>query len=134
MSSRILMLFALLLAALPAHAEFAKYFEDDELVAYLDANTIRREGAMVRMWGLDDYKKPQTDLESKKPYRSVRAHWVFDCSKRLSDVVAAFYHAGAMGEGDVVDSGAPTERSWDKVAPGSVGELMYKVACQTRKK
>lgn len=134
MGSRTLLLVALLFAALPVQAEFAKYFEDEELVAYLDANTIRREGAMVRMWGLDDYKKPQNDLENKKPYRSVRAHWVFDCSKRLSDVVAAFYHADAMGEGDVVDSGAPTERSWDKVAPGSVGELMYKVACQARKK
>lgn len=134
MGRQTLFFLMLLLVALPARAEFAKYFEDDELVAYLDANTIRREGAMVRIWALDDYKKPQTDLEHKKPYRSVRAHWVFDCSKRLSDVVAAFYHADAMGEGDVVESGAPAERSWDKVAPGSVGELMYKVACQARKK
>lgn len=115
--------------ALAAHAEFTKYFEDDETVAYLDRDSISRSGREARLWTIDDYRKPQNDLEGKKPFLSVKSQWIFDCTKRLSDVLIAFYYAEPMARGDEVYSGAADQRSWDKVAPGSVGELAFKAAC-----
>ena len=41
-----------------AHADFAQYHEDDEMVSYLDASTIARAGSEARMWTIDDYRKP----------------------------------------------------------------------------
>lgn len=118
----------LLLAALNAQAEFTQYHEDDEMQSYLDAAGITRTGREVRMWTIDDYRKPQTDI-GDKPYRSVRSHWTFDCAKRLSDVLTAFYYAEPMAQGATVHFGSPTARQWDKVVPGTVGELTFKVAC-----
>lgn len=118
----------LLLATLNVQAEFTQYHEDDEMQSYMDAAGITRAGREVRMWTIDDYRKPQTDI-GDKPYRSVRSHWTFDCAKRMSDVLTVFYYAEPMAQGASVLSGSPGERQWDKVVPGTVGELTFKVAC-----
>ena len=118
----------LLLAAMSAQAEFVKYHEDDEMVSYLDATTITRSGREVRMWTIDDYRQTQTDIPNK-PYRSVKSHWIFDCAKRVSDVMTALYYIDGMAQGESIHSGSVAERQWDKVTPGTVGELAFKVAC-----
>ncbi len=118
----------LLLAAMNARAEFTKYHEDDELVAYLDATSITRTGREVRMWTVDDYRKTQMDIPNK-PYRSVKSHWTFDCGKRLSDVMMAQYYMEGMAQGESIHAGAVEQRQWDKVTPGTVGELAFNVAC-----
>ena len=122
----------LLLPALSAQAEFTKYHEDAEVVSYLDAVSITRAGREVRMWIIDDYRKPQTDIEGKT-YLSMKSQWTYDCAKRLSDVMMAFYYAEAMARGAEVHSGAVSERQWDKIIPGSVGEEAFKAACRGRK-
>jgi len=118
----------LFLAALHAQADFVKYHEDDEMVSYLDKDTITRAGREVHMWTIDDYRQTQTDIPNK-PYRSVKSHWTFDCAKRLSDVMAALYYMDGMAQGESIHSGAVAERQWDKVTTGTVGELAFRVAC-----
>lgn len=118
----------LLLTALNAHADFVKYHEDDEMVSYLDATSVTRAGREVRMWTIDDYKQIQTDIPNK-PYRSVKSHWTFDCAKRVSDVMTALYYMEGMAQGESIHSGAVAERQWDKITPGTVGELTFRVAC-----
>ena len=103
----------LLLAAMNAQADFVKYHEDDEMVSYLDRESLTRAGREARMWTIDDYRKPQNDLEGKKPFLSVKSHWVFDCAKRMSDVLMAFYYAEGMAQGEEVHSGALEQRQWD---------------------
>ena len=126
---RLIAAIVLMSIALAAQAGFTRYFEDDELVAYLDRDSVSRSGREARLWTIDDYRKPQNDLEGKKPFLSVKSQWIFDCTKRLSDVLIAFYHAEPMAQGAEVHSGAADQRSWDKVEPGSVGELAFKTAC-----
>jgi hypothetical protein len=118
----------LLLTALNAQADFVKYHEDDEMVSYLDTTSITRAGREVRMWTIDDYKQTQTDIPNK-PYRSVKSLWTFDCAKRISDVMTAQYYIEAMAQGESIDSGAAVERQWDKITPGTIGELAFKAAC-----
>jgi hypothetical protein len=118
----------LLLAALNAQADFVKYHEDDETVSYMDTTSITRAGREVRMWTIDDYRQTQTDIPNK-PYRSVKSHWTFDCAKRVSDVMTAQYYIEGMAQGEAIHSGAVTERQWDKITPGSVGELAFRAAC-----
>lgn len=120
----------LLLAVLNAHADFLKYHEDDEMVSYMDATSVTRSGREARMWTIDDYRKPQLDFEGRKPFLSVKSLWIFDCEKRMSDVLMAFYHAETMARGEEVHSGALDKRQWDTVTPGSVGELAFQVACR----
>ena len=122
----------LMCVAMAAHADFTRYFEDDELTAYIARDSLTRSGNEARVWTIDDYRKPQNDIAGKKPYQSVKAQWIFDCAKRMSDVVIAFYYAEPMAQGEEVHAGAADQRSWDRVEPGSVGELVYRVACAAR--
>ncbi len=115
--------------ALNAHAEFTKYFEDDELVAYLDRSSITRSGNEARMWAIDDYRKSQNDIPGKKPHLSTKTYWIFDCAKRMSDILVSLYFSGTMAQGEEVHAGATDQRSWDKVETDSVGDLMFRVAC-----
>ncbi len=123
-----LLIAALLLTALNAQADFVKYHEDDEMVSYLDTTSITRAGRELRMWTIDDYRQTQTDIPNK-PYRSVKSHWTFDCAKRVSDVMTAQYYMEGMAQGESIHAGAVAERQWDKVTPGTVGELAFKAAC-----
>ncbi|RPJ46386.1 MAG: hypothetical protein EHM16_09595 [Betaproteobacteria bacterium] len=118
----------LLLAALNAHADFVRYHEDDEMVSYLDAASITRAGSEARMWTIDDYRQTQTDIPNK-PYRSVKSYWIFDCVKRLSDVMTALYYIEGMARGESIHAGTVELRQWDPVTPGTVGELAFKAAC-----
>ncbi len=118
----------LLLVVLNAHADFTQYHEDDEMVSYLDASSIIRAGSEARMWTVDDYRQTQTDIPNK-PYRSVKSYWIYDCAKRLSDVMTAVYYMEGMAQGESIYSGSVSDRQWDKLTPGSVGELAFKVAC-----
>lgn len=129
---RVFVLTATLVMSNPAMAEYTRYFEDDEQASYLDRQSITRAGSEARMWTIDNYRKPQTDLPGKT-FVSVKAHWVFDCAKRMSDVLVAFYHAAPMAEGQEVHAAARgANRQWDTVDAGSVGELAFNVACDIK--
>lgn len=129
---RVVVLTVTLIMSNQAMAEYTRYFEDDEQTSYLDRQSITRTGSEARMWTIDNYRKPQTDLPGKT-FTSVKAHWVFDCAKRMSDVLVAFYHAAPMAEGQEVHSAARgASRQWDTVDAGSVGELAFNVACDVK--
>jgi hypothetical protein len=132
MGVRVAVLAAALVISGQAMADYTRYFEDDEQTSYLDRNSITRAGSEARMWTIDNYRKPQTDLPGKT-FVSVKAHWVYDCAKRMSDVLVAFYHAAPMAEGQEVHAAARgANRQWDTVDAGSVGELAFNVACDVK--
>ena len=132
MGVRVAVLAAGLVICGQAMADYTRYFEDDEQTSYLDRNSISRAGSEARMWTIDNYRKPQTDLPGKT-FVSVKAHWVYDCAKRMSDVLVAFYHAAPMAEGQEVHAAARgANRQWDTVDAGSVGELAFNVACDVK--
>ena len=94
-------LWAVLLLALPAHAEWTKVpgTESDAAIVYIDLTTIKaqgQDGRERRAWFLFDYSKPD------KSVRSVRALLELNCESVAMSQVTATHFAGQMAKGKVL--------------------------------
>lgn len=116
----------LLLSATSAWAEWTYVEGTDDFDAYVDLATIRKKGNVVKTWTLREYgavKKIRGRI-----FLSTKAQEEFDCSEERFRVLYMAWFSRATGAGDVVGAFAePTK--WEPVAPGSLGEALFKIVC-----
>ena len=95
---------------------------------YIDPTTIQidQKSEVVKMWALYDFKTVQQFHQSS--YLSLKFQQEYDCTEGRSRTLAQSFLEGSMGDGDVVFADS-TERSWKPVAPGSMGESLWRLAC-----
>jgi hypothetical protein len=124
-----LLITLLVLSSGPVYAGWELTSGDDEtgLTVYVDPDTIRRKGSLVKMWQLYDYKTVQTVagdlLLSFKRYNE------YDCAEERTRMLAYTWFSGNMGSGDVVYS-TPDEQQWEPVVQGSINRALWRVACR----
>ena len=115
----------------PLYAGWVLTSGDDEtgLTVYVDPDTIRRKGDLVKMWQLYDYKTVQTvagdSLLSFKRYNE------YDCTEERTRMLAYTWFSGNMASGRVVYS-TPDEQQWEQVVPRSINHALWKVACSKK--
>ena len=125
-----LLIALMVLSSGPAYAEWvALGTSNSEMTVYVDPDSIRRKGDLVKMWHLYDFK---TALKkAPEPYLSNRGQDEFDCVDERTRKLSETYFSGNMGRGEQVYSNSEGTR-WEPVAPGSVGQVMWKVACDKK--
>jgi hypothetical protein len=115
----------LLIMSADSYAEWTRIDGNDRLSLYADKATIRRNGNLVKMWDLLDFKTAQKNV------LSVKVQSEYDCKAERSRILAVTRFSGQMGNGTVVygnnDSG-----KWLPIEPGSIGESKWKIACGKR--
>ena len=113
-----------------AKAEWLKIMtvsNSDGFIVYGDFATHHiDEKGLVKMWFLYDYKTAQKNYQV--PYRSVRIQRQYDCKEERARTLAQSLFDGNMALGNVVSDDSST-RTWGSVAPGTLGETMWKAAC-----
>jgi hypothetical protein len=102
---------------------------NDDYAAYADPSTIRREGDLVKMWSMFDYKNLQPG-PGGKPYLSTRRHFEYDCKQRRARALGASVHAVKAGNGEALIA-TDARLGWSKVAPDSADDFLLKFACRT---
>jgi hypothetical protein len=95
--------------------------------AYADRATIKRNGAMVSMSGMYDFKRQDYTPEGKGLYSTVVLR-EYDCDKRRVRLLSSIDFAGQMGTGAAVDTSTHTGR-WEDVVAGALDEAFWKIAC-----
>jgi len=96
--------------------------------SYANPSTIRRNGALVKMWDITDFKKAQVGNKSVKPYKSTKGQNEYDCEEERLRSLSSSWHSENMGRGNVVFSiHEPLE--WVAVSPDSRGRRLWSVAC-----
>jgi len=132
-----LLITLLVLSSGPAYAEWVAV-ENDYLLPglqtlYVDPDTIRREGNLVTMWQLIDFKLMQGNagmgiLGVGHRILSTKTHKQFDCAEKRFRVLAVTDFSGNMGTGIpagvYVDGG-----NWVPVEPKSINQALWEVAC-----
>ena len=114
-----------------ASADWSPVGGSDEIFsAYADPDTIQRSGARVRMAGLYDFKRGDLSPEGRVLF-STTVQREYDCAARQVRLLAHVDHAGRMGEGGAVGSGAEPGR-WEPVVADSLDEAFLRVACDAR--
>jgi len=119
----------LVLSSVPAHAEWVAIGYSESLGGYtvfVDPDTIRRNGDLVKVWALTDYTTIQTVGDSS--FLSSKAQNEFDCAEERQHELAVTWFSGNMGNGNGVWN-TSDETKWRPVAPGSVGQGVWKFAC-----
>ena len=121
---RFIFLAFLALTDTAAMAEWVEISHDKGSIQYGDPATVRRDGALVKMWERIDYKKNQIVEGSRKSYRSGSAQWEYDCKDELARML---FGAIYSKDGSTVDTYEQTD--WYPVLPDSKMQTAWKFAC-----
>jgi hypothetical protein len=128
-SIRGILSFLLLAASGALLADWTRVSPDNDIFsAYADRPSIRRQGDMVRMQGLYDFRRQDFTPGGKGLYSTVVLR-EYDCSARRVRLLSAIDFSGHMGEGTAVST-SETPRRWEDVVAGGVDELYWNVACR----
>ena len=133
-----LLLTLLALSSAPAYAEWVAvekdYLSPGRQTVYVDADTILREGDLVTMWQLIDFKWMQGNQGIAPlgfgPHRffSTKTYKQFDCAGKRLRLLAFTEFSGRMGTGMPAD-GYVDNGNWIRVEPESINHALWEVAC-----
>jgi hypothetical protein len=98
-----------------------------EQVYFATRHDSQRNGDVVSMWMRIEYKFPQSPLAHK----SALSHDDWNCKKRERSTTGVFFYTWNNLQTDKDEPEHSTEllRSWEKIAPGTVGETLLNFAC-----
>jgi hypothetical protein len=97
--------------------------------AYIDPDTIRREGNLATISALIDWKWMQGNRSPTRFY-STKITKQFDCVEKQVRSLAATDFYGHMGTGQVIGgSGHTSEGHWIAIEPESLNHGLWETAC-----
>lgn len=124
---QLLLITLLVLSSGPACAEWMSFGESDSgTTVYADPTTKSRDGDLVKMWVLFDFKTAQT--KAGVSYLSAKAHMEYDCARQRFEGLAVMYVSGNMGSGNILDRSSG-KGTWLRISPGSLDQALWKLAC-----
>jgi hypothetical protein len=128
----------LFLSTVPAYAAWVavekEYLSPGLQTVYVDPDTIRREGNLVTLWQLIDFKQMQGNAGMGPfgfgPHRflSTKTHKEFDCAVKRLRLLAFTEFSRRMGTG-IAANGYVDNGNWIPVEPGSINHALWEVAC-----
>jgi len=122
-----LLITLLVLSSGPAYAEWMSLGASDSgTTVYADPATMRREGDLVKMLVLFDFKTKQTKADFS--YSSAKAQMEYDCAEQRFEGLAVMYFSDNMGNGKVLDRSSGKGK-WLRISPGSLDQSLWKLAC-----
>ena len=118
----------LFLNSVPAYAEWVAIEETPGLrTVYVDPDTIRREGNLVTLWQLMDFKWMQGN-RSPSRFLSTKTQKQYDCAEKRLRLLAFTEFSRNMGTGIPAD-GYVDKGNWVPVKPDSMNQALWEVAC-----
>ena len=119
------------LAAVSATAAAEVWLETsqhDDYVAYGDPSSIQRQGDIVKMSSMFDYKNPRRDIPGKT-YLSTKRRFEYDCKNRRARAIAGSAYAKHKAEGEILASDS-SKYNWTAVVADSADDYLLKFACK----
>jgi hypothetical protein len=127
-----LLILLLMLGSVPAYAEWVMVEKDSLMpglqTVYVDPDTIRREGNLVTIGQLIDFKWMQGSARGPTRFMSTKTHKQFDCAEKRLRLLAFTEFSHCMGTGILADGYVDTNR-WMPVEPDSINQAVWEVVC-----
>ena len=122
----------LFLSSIPAYAEWVAVEKDYLLpglqTLYVDPESIRREGNLVTIWQLIDFKWMQGNPRGPHRFLSTKTHKQFDCVGKRVRLLAFTEFSRGMGTGMPRD-GYVDKDNWLPVEAESMSHALWEAAC-----
>ena len=126
---RVFFIALLLLISGPAYAELIAVTKiADGTTIYIDTETISRNGELVELWFIFDYKRPRR-LDSDVYYLSMKRHYEYECASEWARLLATTFFLGNMGKGHVLDAIVKQDK-WRVVPSVGSGRTLMEAACK----
>lgn len=132
------LIFLLIFISGPAYAEWVaiekKYQSPGLHTVYFDPDTIRREGNLVTIWQLTDYKSMQGGVGlgrfglNPSRFLSTKTHKQFDCVKKRLRLLAYMEFLRPMGT-DRRNDGYVDQDNWLSIESESINQALWEVVC-----
>jgi hypothetical protein len=111
-----------------ALAEWTAVGKANEIyAAFADKESIRRNGDVITMHGLYDFRRQDFTPAGRGLYSTVVLR-EYDCRERRVRLMSSIDFSGHMGSGEPVDTGNSVRR-WEPVVEGGIDEAYWKFAC-----
>lgn len=123
---RLLLSLAIATLSAGAAAQWTPVMVDEMVITYIDRNTQRGKGGLVRMWWLMDYQLVQ--ITHEKGYFSRLHQSEFDCKNQRQRMLSVALLSERMGHGQTVFED-PVPRRWEVVRDGSFQDALFDIAC-----
>jgi hypothetical protein len=113
--------------------EWIKVNQDDSagFTSYTRPSDLVREGNLVKLWVLFDYKSAQS-VVADKPFMSSTTQYEFMCDGKQNRRISVSWHSENMGRGDIVFSHSNPGK-WEPIMYGTINAGLLEVACGTGK-
>jgi len=122
----------LVLSTVPAYAGWVAVEKDYLLpglqTVYLDPDTISRDGNLVTLWQLIDFKWGQGNGRGAHRFLSTESHKQFDCAGKRIRFLAFTEFSRRMGTGIPAD-GYVDKGNWLAVEPESINQALWEMVC-----
>jgi len=122
----------LLLSNVPAYAEWVAverdYLSPGLQTVYVDPDTTRREGNLVTIWQLIDFKWMQGSARGPARFSSTKTHKQFNCTEKRVRLLAYTEFSLQMGTGIPVDGYVDTG-NWLPVELDSINYALWEIVC-----
>jgi hypothetical protein len=122
----------LFLSSIPANAEWTAVKKDYLMqglqTVYVDPDSIRREGSLVTIRQLINFKWMQGSARGPTRFLSTETHKQFDCAEKRLRLLAFTEFSHGMGGGISAD-GYVDKGNWLPVEPESINQAIWEVAC-----
>jgi hypothetical protein len=117
----------LLVGSTSAHAAWVAVHDARDYVAYVDPQTVSREGDILRMRDLVDLKSPRPSPRGTQHASSI-GHSEFDCRNERMRTFHFALHSGQMGNGHIVETPAMSAQ-WLDLTSGTLLRVLWDFAC-----
>ena len=125
------MITLLLLSEGQVYAEWVALDEQSQSpglqTVYIDRAAVHREGNLVTLWQLTDYRWKQGGMVGRR-FLSSKTQKQFDCPARRYRRLVFIDFSGHMGTGDPRD-GYVDQDTWLPVEPETLNHALWEVAC-----
>ncbi len=117
-----------------AYAEWVSvekdYISPGLRTAYVDVDTIRREGNLVSMWQLINFTAMQGNRKTSR-FLSTKTYKQFDCVEHRVRLLAFSEFSHRMGTGQRNDGLVDTD-NWLSIEPESINQALWEIACNKK--
>lgn len=120
---RIILYFLIAVVAAPAWAEWVAVSESNDLVAYIEPSSIRKNGNFRKVWQVQDLKQ-----RDEHGAMSRRLLVEYDCKDERFRVLATSTHPEPMAAGKALVL-VDVPSTWAAFAPGTPAEDTLEIVC-----
>ncbi len=117
-----------LLSSVPACADWVSYQRNVDNEEYYDNQLLSRDGAVIKLWTLTEYKQPITSLEGQE-LLSEKFMTTIDCQARKVGSEKVMKYTGKRAEGKLIST-MDTMLRMTSVRKGSSDDVLLNSVCR----